>query len=51
VACLLAVMVGRFEMELENPDAELRIKSGGLAAPKDGVRVKLRALDSRSSTP
>jgi cytochrome P450 len=45
LACLVAVMVGRFEMELENPDAELKIKNTITASPKDGVMVKLKILE------
>ncbi|KAL2012161.1 hypothetical protein VTN00DRAFT_4879 [Thermoascus crustaceus] len=45
LACLVAVTVGKFHMELENPDAELLLKRGVTVSPKDGVRAKFTALE------
>lgn len=44
-ACLLASLVGRFEMELADPDMELQIQSGITVTPKGGLRVKLRPVE------
>lgn len=44
-ACLLAVTVGRFHMELKDPDAQLRLHEGSTLAPADGVVAKLTRLD------
>ena len=44
-ACLLGALVGRFEVELENPDAEIKIQGGITSKPKDGMNVKLKAVD------
>lgn len=44
-ACLLGALVGRFELELENPDAEIKIQGGITSKPKDGMNVKLKAVD------
>ena len=44
-ACLLASLVGRFEMELENKDFALEIQGGITARPKGGLRVRMRELD------
>jgi cytochrome P450 len=44
-ACLVAAMVGRFEMELEDPAWELKIQGGITARPRGGLRVKLRAVE------
>ena len=43
-ACLVAAMVGRFEMELEDPGWELKIQGGITARPKGGLRIKLRPV-------
>lgn len=45
LACLVAVTVGKFHMELEDPDAELLLKRGVTVSPKDGVRAKFTALE------
>ncbi|PGH14326.1 hypothetical protein AJ79_03148 [Helicocarpus griseus UAMH5409] len=45
LACLVAVMVGRFEMELLEPEKKLEIKDGVTGTPMDGVVVKPRVLD------
>ncbi|KAH7057107.1 cytochrome P450 [Macrophomina phaseolina] len=44
-ACLLAAWVGRFEMELVDPDTPLELVSGVTARPKGGLSVKLKAVD------
>lgn len=44
-ACLLAAWVGRFDMELANPDAKLELQSGVTARPKGGLPVKLTAVE------
>ncbi|KAK2859927.1 hypothetical protein FQN49_004573 [Arthroderma sp. PD_2] len=43
--CLIAALVGRFEMELEDPKKEMEITSGITNKPKDGVRARLRVLE------
>lgn len=45
LACLVAAMVGRFEMELEDPEKELKIGSGITQAPLDGVRARIKVLE------
>ncbi|KAK2798730.1 hypothetical protein FQN50_008768 [Emmonsiellopsis sp. PD_5] len=45
LACLVACLVGRFEMELLEPEKELDIKSGVTAGPRDGVVVKVRVVE------
>ncbi|KAL8719635.1 MAG: hypothetical protein Q9225_003383 [Loekoesia sp. 1 TL-2023] len=42
---LMAGLVGRFEMELEDEKAELKIQTGITARPKDGLRVRMRAVE------
>ncbi|TKA81886.1 hypothetical protein B0A49_00372 [Cryomyces minteri] len=44
-ACLLAAWVGRFEMELANPDMVVEIKGGITSKPKDGLEVKMNVLE------
>ncbi|CAO1597090.1 hypothetical protein XANCAGTX0491_000918 [Xanthoria calcicola] len=44
-AVLMAGLVGRFEMELENPDAELKIRTGITARVKGGMNIRMRALE------
>ncbi|EGE03741.1 cytochrome P450 monooxygenase [Trichophyton equinum CBS 127.97] len=43
--CLVAVLAGRFEMELEDPDKELEITPGITNRPADGVRARLKVLE------
>lgn len=45
LACLVATMVGKFEMELRNPDAALEIRKGATVHPKDGVMARLTPLE------
>ena len=44
-ACLLAAWVGKFEMELAEPDKKIEIKGGITARPKGGLMVKLKPLE------
>ncbi|KAI9691152.1 MAG: hypothetical protein M1822_008772 [Bathelium mastoideum] len=44
-ACLLAAWVGRFEMELADPNQKIDIKGGITARPKGGLVVRLRPLE------
>ena len=43
-ACLLAGLVGRFEMELEEPDREIEIQTGITTRIKGGLRVRMREV-------
>lgn len=43
-ACLVAALVGRFEMELEDPEWVMEIQNGITARPKGGLRVRLRPV-------
>ncbi len=43
-ACLVASLVGRFEVEFEEGEWELKIQGGITARPKGGLRVRLREL-------
>ncbi|RAL16318.1 cytochrome P450 [Aspergillus homomorphus CBS 101889] len=45
LACMLAAFVGRFQFELEDPDAELELREGATVSPRDGVCVKLTTLE------
>ena len=44
-ACIIAALVGRFEMELEDPYRGIEIGGGITAKPKGGLRVKVKALE------
>jgi cytochrome P450 len=44
-ACLIAALVGKFEIEFEDKDYELKIEGGITSKPKGGLRVKLRDVD------
>ncbi len=44
-ACLLASIVGRFEMELEDPDREVEVKGGVTSRPKGGLPVRMRRVE------
>lgn len=46
-ACLVAAMVGRFELEFENGEWELKIQGGITAKPKGGLRVRLRDVEEK----
>ncbi|KAJ5776303.1 uncharacterized protein N7511_001314 [Penicillium nucicola] len=45
LACLLAATVGRFQMELKNPDAKLELRQAATVSPKDGVLAKFTLLE------
>ena len=44
-ACLLASLVGRYEMALEDPVRDIEIKGGITARPKDGLMVRMRRIE------
>lgn len=44
-ACLVAAIVGRFEFVLANPDEEVKIQGGITNKPRDGVPVKIKAVE------
>ncbi|KAJ4298898.1 hypothetical protein N0V90_004141 [Kalmusia sp. IMI 367209] len=43
-ACLLAALVGRFEMELAEPDKPLEIQGGITSNPKGGIKIKMKEV-------
>jgi cytochrome P450 len=45
LACLVAALVGRFQMVLKFPDAKLEVREGATVAPKDGVVTLLTPLE------
>ncbi|KAF7166159.1 hypothetical protein CNMCM5623_010036 [Aspergillus felis] len=46
LACLLAVLVGRFRMELEDPNSEEELTKRGVgAAPADGLRARFEVIE------
>lgn len=45
-ACLLAALVGRFEMELAEPERVLEIQGGITNGPKGGLRIRMREVGS-----
>lgn len=44
-ACLLAALVGKFEMELEDKDREIEITGGITSKPRWGLPVRMRVLE------
>lgn len=44
-AVLVAGLVGRFEMDLEDKEAEMKIQTGVTARPKGGLMVRMRAVE------
>lgn len=44
-AVLVAGLVGRFEMELEDKEAEIKIRTGITARPKDGLRIRMKVVE------
>ncbi len=44
-ACLLAALVGRFEMELPDPKAPIEIETGITQRPKGGLPLRMKVLD------
>lgn len=47
-ACLVASLVGRFDIELEDKEWKLEIQGGITARPKGGLRVRLRDVGEES---
>lgn len=45
LACMVAVTVGRFQMELKDPDAELKMRRGVTVSPVDGVQAKFKVVE------
>ncbi|KAJ9293905.1 hypothetical protein DTO271G3_7281 [Paecilomyces variotii] len=45
LACMVAVTVGRFQMELKNPDAELKMRRGVTVSPVDGVEARFKVVE------
>jgi cytochrome P450 len=45
LACLLAAFVGRYEFEMVNPDEKIEIKGGVTARPKNGMHIRLKAVE------
>ena len=43
--CLLGSLVGRFEFELKNPEAEIKIQGGITSKPKGGLPIKLKVVE------
>ncbi|OKL57731.1 hypothetical protein UA08_07229 [Talaromyces atroroseus] len=43
-ACLLAALVGTFEMELEDKDSDIVIETGLTSRPQGGLRLRLRPV-------
>jgi cytochrome P450 len=44
LACLVAAVVGRFQMELKFPDAKLEVREAATVSPKDGVLALMTPL-------
>ncbi|KAI4139368.1 MAG: hypothetical protein L6R39_006324 [Caloplaca ligustica] len=44
-AVLVAALAGRFEMKLADPEADMKIQTGITARPKDGLWVRMRAVE------
>ena len=44
-ASLLAALVGRFEMELEDPDMEIKIQTGITSRIKGGLKIRLKEVE------
>jgi cytochrome P450 len=45
MACLLAAFVGKYEFEMVDPHEKIEIKGGATARPKNGMHIKLKAVD------
>ena len=43
--CLLAAVIGRFEVELEPKDKEIGVETGIVARPKGGLKLRMRVVD------
>ncbi|KAF2870321.1 cytochrome P450 [Massariosphaeria phaeospora] len=44
-ACLVAALVGKFEMEFEDPGYKLEIQGGITARPKGGLMVRMKSVE------
>ena len=42
---MLAAVVGRFEMELENPDMVIEMETGITIRPKGGLPLRMKVLE------
>ena len=49
-ACLLAVLVGKFIMRLEEPCGDIEIETGLTSKPKGGLRIHIEPLGTWGST-
>lgn len=45
LACMVAVVVGKYHMELKNPNAPLEIRQQATVCPKDGVLAKFTNIE------
>ncbi|KAL2822288.1 cytochrome P450 [Aspergillus cavernicola] len=45
LACLVAATVGRFHMELKDPNAKLKVKRSATVSPLDGVLAKFTPIE------
>ncbi|KAL3479963.1 cytochrome P450 [Aspergillus californicus] len=45
LACLVAAVVGRFHVELKDPDAKLELKMSAAVSPLDGVLARFTVLE------
>ena len=41
----MAAIVGRFEMELEDPDKKIELETSIVRKPKGGLRVRMKVLE------
>jgi len=45
LACLVAAFVGKYEFEMADPDEKIEIKGGITARPRNGMHIKLKAVE------
>ena len=45
LACMVAVVVGKYHMELKNPNAPLEVRQQATVCPKDGVLAKFTTIE------
>ena len=45
LACLVAAMVGKFAMELVDPDKKVEVRKGPTVYPSDGVMARFTVLE------
>lgn len=48
-ACLVAALVGKFELQLEDPDWELQIQGGITSKPKGGLKVMVTPVEASAT--